>query len=144
MPAGVLKTCPHPDGGNCLVRAKAQLENWVTWRLPRSPTNDIGRAAETGRRCRRGDLLGARSLRRELVAGEGDGIVALIVPLRMRGWRANAISDPAYGPAVAAAMPPQERGFERPVLVTAEEISEVRAGGDPMCPARQSAATENG
>jgi hypothetical protein len=29
-------------------------------------------------------------------------------------------------------MPEVERGFNRPLLVTAEEISEVRAGGDPM------------
>jgi hypothetical protein len=77
-------------------------------------------------------LLGSQSLRRELAAGEGDGLAALIVPLRTRGWRAHSISDPAYGPALAAAMPPEERGFERPLLVTAEELSEVRAGGDPM------------
>jgi hypothetical protein len=77
-------------------------------------------------------LLGARTLRRELAAGEGDGLAALIVPLRTRGWRARTISDPAYGPALAAAMPAEDRGFERPLLVTADEISEVRAGGDPM------------
>ncbi len=77
-------------------------------------------------------LLGAASLRRELVESEGDGMAALIVPLRTRGWRANSIADPAYGPALAAAMEPEERGFVRPLLVTAEEISEVRAGGDPM------------
>ena len=77
-------------------------------------------------------LLGARSLRRELAAGEGDGMAALIVPLRVRGWRANSITDPAYGPAVAAAMSAAERGFERPILVTTEELTEVRAGGNPM------------
>jgi hypothetical protein len=77
-------------------------------------------------------LLGARSLRSELAAGEGDGMAALIVPLRVRGWRANSITDPAYGPALAAAMSPEERGFERPILVTAEELTEVRAGGNPM------------
>ena len=77
-------------------------------------------------------LLGSASLRRELVASEGDGMIALIVPLRTRGWRATYVSDPAYGPALAAAMPEVERGFDRPLLVTAEEISEVRAGGDPM------------
>jgi hypothetical protein len=77
-------------------------------------------------------LLAATSLRTELAAGQGDGMAALIVPLRTRGWRANSISDPAYGPALAAAMSPEERGFERPLLVTAEELTQVRAGGDPM------------
>ena len=77
-------------------------------------------------------LLGSASLRRELVATEGGGMVALIVPLRARGWRATYASDPAYGPALASAMPDLERGFDRPLLVTAEEICEVRAGGDPM------------
>jgi hypothetical protein len=77
-------------------------------------------------------LLGSSSLRRELVAGEADGMIGMIVPLRARGWRATFVSDPAYGPALAAAMPELERGFDRPLLVTAEEVSEVRAGGDPM------------
>jgi hypothetical protein len=77
-------------------------------------------------------LLGSANLRRELVSAEAGGMIALIVPLRTRGWRATYVSDPAYGPALAAAMPELERGFDRPLLVTAEEISEVRAGGDPM------------
>jgi hypothetical protein len=77
-------------------------------------------------------LLGSASLRQELVALEGDGgMIGLIVPLRTRGWRATYVSDPAFGPALAAAMPEMERGFARPLLITAEEISEVRAGGDP-------------
>jgi hypothetical protein len=129
LPAGVL-THAGVDGGAAWSQARSQLEH-------------IGElAAVRDRRHIQGalvpisgadvvTLLGAASLRRELVAGEGDGLVALIVPLRTRGWRATAISDPAYGPALAAAMSPEERGFERPLLVTAEEISEVRPGGDP-------------
>jgi hypothetical protein len=77
-------------------------------------------------------LLASASLRQALVAHEGDGgMIGLIVPLRTRGWRATHVSDPAFGPALAAAMPEVERGFARPLLITAEEISEVRAGGDP-------------
>jgi hypothetical protein len=116
----------------------------LSWSRARADLEALGSAAvERDRRHRAGPLkpirsadvvtlLGARSLRAELAAGEGDGMAALVVPLRMRGWRANSITDPAYGPAVAAAMSPQERGFERPILVTAEELSEVRPGGDPM------------
>jgi hypothetical protein len=114
------------------------------WSCARADLEHFGKTAiERDRRHRSGalkpvrsadvvTLLGARSLRAELAAGEGDGMAALIVPLRVRGWRANSITDPAYGPAVAAAMSEQERGFERPILVTAEELSEVRPGGDPM------------
>ena len=50
-------------------------------------------------------LLGSANLRRELVAREGGGMIALIVPLRTRGWKATYASDPAFGPALAAAMP---------------------------------------
>jgi hypothetical protein len=119
------------------------------WSRVRAELEDLGLVAvDRDRRHRAGPLkpvrgtdvitlLGAQSLRRELAAGEGDGMAALIVPLRVRGWRANSITDPAYGPAVAAAMSPQERGFERPILVTAEELAEVRAGGDPMLTLRE-------
>ncbi len=115
-----------------------------TWQQVRSELERLGAlAAERERRQTRRaikpfgsadvvTLLGSVSLRRELVAAEADGMIALIVPLRTRGWRATYVSDPAYGPALAAAMPELERGFSRPLLVTAEEISEVRAGGDPM------------
>jgi hypothetical protein len=115
-----------------------------TWQYVRAELERLGAlAAERERRQTRRalkpfgsadvvTLLGSASLRRELVADESDGMIALIVPLRTRGWRATHVSDPAYGPALAAAMPDLERGFDRPLLVTAEEISEVRAGGDPM------------
>jgi hypothetical protein len=116
----------------------------LSWKHARADLEELGRTAvERDRRHRAGPLkpvhgadvvtlLGAKSLRTELAAGEGDGMAALIVPLRVRGWRANSIVDPAYGPAVAAAMSLEERGFERPILVTAEEVSEVRPGGNPM------------
>jgi hypothetical protein len=136
LPAGVLEHAGI-DPAQAWQRARAELE-----RLG-------GLAAERDRRqAKRAivpfgsadvvTLLGSASLRRELAAGEGGGMggiggmVALIVPLRTRGWRATYASDPAFGPALAAAMPDLERGFARPLLVTAEEISEVRAGGDPM------------
>jgi hypothetical protein len=133
LPLGVLE---HAGlGGQQAIQA---------WSRARADLEALGlTAVERDRRHRAGPLkpvrgadvvtlLGARSLRAELAAGEGDGMAALIVPLRARGWRANSIADPAYGPAVAAAMSLEERGFERPILVTAEELSEVRPGGDPM------------
>jgi hypothetical protein len=75
-------------------------------------------------------LLGARSLRVE-VAGRG-GLGAAIVPMRRRGWTRLALVDPAFGPAAAAATEPADRGFDRPLLVTADELTLVREGGDPL------------
>ena len=131
---------PLPAG----VLEHAGIDAEAAWHRVRAELERLGAlAAERDRRqARRAigpigsadvvTLLGSSNLRRELAATEGDGMVGLIVPLRTRGWRATYASDPAFGPALAAAMPDVERGFERPLLVTAEEISEVRAGGDPM------------
>jgi hypothetical protein len=124
---------PVPDG----VLEHAGIDAAIAWRSVRADLERIGElAAGMDRRRREGalrpvggadvvTLLGARSLRTELAAGQGDGMVALVVPLRTRGWRATAMSDPVYGQALAAAMPADERGFERPLLATAEELSEV-------------------
>jgi hypothetical protein len=129
---------PLPDG----VLDHAGIDAAIAWRSVRAELERTGElAAGIDRRHRDAalrpvggadvvTLLGARSLRSELAAGQGDGLAALVVPLRTRGWRANAISDPVYGRALAASMPASERGFERPLLVTAEEISEVSAVAD--------------
>jgi hypothetical protein len=129
LPSGILEHAGI-DAGKAWQRVRAELERLGTLaaerdrRQTRHAIKPLGGADVV-------TLLGSASLRRELVAGEGDGMIALIVPLRTRGWRATYVSDPAYGPALAAAMPELERGFDRPLLVTAEEISEVRPGGDP-------------
>jgi hypothetical protein len=126
---------PVPGG----VLEHAGIDAAIAWRSVRADLERIGElAAGFDRRHRDGalrpvggadvvTLLGARSLRSELAAGQGDGMVALVVPLRSRGWRATARSDPMYGQALAAAMPADERGFEHPLLVTSEELSEVAA-----------------
>ena len=131
---------PVPPG----VLEHAGIDVGRSWQRVRAELERLGSlAAERDRRQRQRaikpfggadvvTLLASASLRRELVASESDGMVAMIVPLRTRGWRATFVSDPAYGPALAAAMPGHERGFERPLLVTAEEVRVVRAGGDPM------------
>ena len=54
-----------------------------------------------------------------------------IVPMRRRGWTRLALVDPAFGPAAAAATDPADRGFARPLLLTADEVTEVPAGGRP-------------
>lgn len=85
-------------------------------------------------------LLGAAALRRE-VAGP-DGLGAAVVPMRRRGWTRLVLVDPAFGPAAAAATAPEDRGFARPVLVTADEVTLAREGGDPRRHALQERGPE--
>lgn len=75
-------------------------------------------------------LLGARSLRSSLAAAAG-GMGAAVVPMRRRGWTRLALIDPAFGPAAAAATPAEDRGFPRPLLVTADELTLAPEGGRP-------------
>lgn len=66
-------------------------------------------------------LLGSRRLR-EALAARDNGMAAIAVPMRRRGWTRLSLLDPAFAPAAAAATDPVERGFPRPLLVTAEEV----------------------
>lgn len=75
-------------------------------------------------------LLGARSLRTSIAAAAG-GMGAAVVPMRRRGWTKLVLIDPAFGPAAAAATSAAERGFPRPLLVTADELMLATQGGRP-------------
>lgn len=74
-------------------------------------------------------LLGARSLRAALAAD--GGMASVVAPMLRRGWTRLSLVDPAFAPAAAAATAPAERGFPRPLLVTADEVQQVAAGGRP-------------
>ncbi|HVF06834.1 MAG TPA: hypothetical protein VNA20_18500 [Frankiaceae bacterium] len=74
-------------------------------------------------------LLGSWTFRAAL-AGEAGGMRPLVVPMRTRGWADISRIDPAFGPAAAAATDAVDRGFERPVLLTEDEVVMVKPGGD--------------
>jgi hypothetical protein len=76
-------------------------------------------------------LLGSRALRSALAEACG-GLAAVVVPMRRRGWTRIALVDPAFGPAAAAATDAAERGFPRPLLLTADELTVVPEGGRPQ------------
>jgi hypothetical protein len=76
-------------------------------------------------------LLGSWTFRAALTGGDAGGMRPVVVPMRTRGWVDLSRIDPAFGPAAAAATDPVERGFARPLLVTADEVSMVRQGGGP-------------
>ncbi len=73
-------------------------------------------------------LLGSRTLR-EALAREAGGMAPLVVPMRNRGWVASSALDPAFGPAAFFITDPLNRGFARPLLVTADEVQQVAEGG---------------
>jgi hypothetical protein len=75
-------------------------------------------------------LLGSRTLR-AAVAERAAGLGAALAPMRRRGWTQLSALDPAFGPAAAAATSPAERGFDRPLLVTVDELVQVAPGGRP-------------
>jgi hypothetical protein len=88
-------------------------------------------------------LLGSAVLRAALVAADPSGMRALAAPMRARGWLDLRRIDPAFALAAAAATPPAERGFDRPVLVTADEVVLARSGGAPAEIVLRDPAVEN-
>ncbi|NHC46136.1 hypothetical protein [Motilibacter aurantiacus] len=76
-------------------------------------------------------LLSSRSFRSALAAGCPTGMRAVVVPMRRRGWVDPSHLDPAFVGSVAALVEEDDRAFPRPLLVTADELVLVRAGGRP-------------
>jgi hypothetical protein len=76
-------------------------------------------------------LLGSRALRAALCESDGTGMRAAAVPMRRRGWLDLTRIDPAFTAAAAAATSAGERGFVRPLLLTADEVTMAPEGGRP-------------
>ena len=123
------------------VLDEADVDVPAAWAQARALLEDLGRlAAQLLARdaqarlrpvgdCDAVTLLGARSLRTALAAGSG--MASVVVPMLRRGWTRLSLVDPAFAPAAAAATAPAERGFPRPLLVTADEVQQVAEGGRP-------------
>jgi hypothetical protein len=75
-------------------------------------------------------LLGSRTLRQAIVSGVANGMRTVAVPMRTRGWLDLNRIDPAFSAAAARLTPLEERGFNRPLLVTREEVVLAREDGD--------------
>jgi hypothetical protein len=120
----------------------AGIDPEVAWTAARRLLEDLGAlAAERVARDPKGQLrpygdcdaltlLGSRTLRASVAAAAG-GMGAAVVPMRRRGWTRLAMIDPAFGPAAAAATQAEDRGFPRPLLVTADELALAPDGGRP-------------
>ena len=126
LPATVLDALGL-DHDRCWQQAKAHLEVQGALAAERVRRDPRGQLRPYGG-CDAVTLLGARSLRAAL-AQDGGGLGAAVVPMRRRGWTRLALIDPAFGPAAAAATQSVDRGFARPLLVTADELALVPEGG---------------
>jgi hypothetical protein len=75
-------------------------------------------------------LLGSRTLRQAIVEGVPDGMRTVAVPMRSRGWLDLNRIDPAFSAAAARLTAVDERGFDRPLMVTREEVVIAREDGN--------------
>jgi hypothetical protein len=75
-------------------------------------------------------LLGSRTFRQGVVRDVADGVRTVAVPMRNRGWLDLNRMDPAFSAAAARLTDEAERGFDRPLLVTREEVVLAKDGGN--------------
>jgi hypothetical protein len=94
------------------------------WR--RSPTQPLRPVGD----CDVVTLLASRALRSALAGARG-GMCACVVPMRTRGWTELRRVDPAFAVAAVGATTDEQRGFDRPLLVTADEVGLAARGGRP-------------
>ena len=85
-------------------------------------------------------LLGSRIFRATLAGRDSVRMRAAAVPTRRRGWLDLSRTDPAFALAAASLADPDDRGFERPLLITADEVVMARGGGDPVLQALRDGA----
>lgn len=111
------------------IAAEAYLERMGVVAAERLALDAKGQLRPIGD-CDAVTLLGSTALRTAIASRSG-GMGAVVVPMRRRGWTRLGMIDPAFGPAAAAATRAPERGFPRPLLVTAEELALVIDGGRP-------------
>ena len=128
LPAAVL-VAAQVDLGLATSRADRYLQDMADLagdRLRRDPTAVLRPLGDADVLT----LLAARAFRTALV--DGQGMRSAAIPMRTRGWLDLGRLDPAFAVSAAQLTDPDERGFPRPVLVTADEVSLVRAGGDAI------------
>jgi hypothetical protein len=133
MPAGLLLASgiDVQDAGSRADRYLTDMAALAADRLRRDPTATLRPLGDADVLT----LLASRTLRRALV--DGQGMRSAAIPSRTRGWLDLGRLDPAFAVTAAQLTEPDERGFCRPVLITADEVVLVKPGGDAV---RQSLA----
>jgi hypothetical protein len=117
------------DDTGCWAAATGYLDAMASvaaqrWR--RAPTQPLKPVGD----CDVVTLLASPVLRAALAGAQG-GMCACVVPMRSRGWTELRRVDPAFAVAAVAATSDEQRGFDRPLLVTADEVGLAVDGGRP-------------
>ncbi|MFN8156805.1 MAG: hypothetical protein U0R68_05285 [Candidatus Nanopelagicales bacterium] len=126
LPAGVL-VAARVDLAQADARADRYLADMAALaadRLRRDPTAVLRPLGDADVLT----LLASPAFRTALV--DGQGMRSAAIPSRSRGWLDLGRLDPAFAVSAAELTEPEERGFTRPVLVTVDEVSQVRPGGE--------------
>jgi hypothetical protein len=136
--AGLLQACGHDPATwwpGCVAYLEQMGELAASRHIlhPERPLRPMGD-------CDVVTLLGSAALRRCLAGNDSAGMRAAAVPTRRRGWLDLSRIDPAFALVAASLADAEERGFERPLLITAEEVVMAKAGGDPVLQAMRDAA----
>lgn len=129
---------PVPVPQSLLASARIDPRPWwstATVYLERMGKRALERLARSGSPVLRpmGDcdvvtLLGSATLRAGLIAGEAHGMRTVAVPMRTRGWLDLSRIDPAFSVTAAQLTEPAQRGFDRPLLITRDEVVQARDG----------------
>jgi hypothetical protein len=99
-------------------------------RIKRTPTSPLRPMGD----CDVVTLLGSRTFRCGLVDQPADGMRTVAVPMRNRGWLDLTRIDPAFSAAAARLTDIEDRGFDRPLLITRDEVTLARMHGDVVRP----------
>jgi hypothetical protein len=136
--AGLLEACGHAPGAwwQSCVRYLEEMGELAASRYRRDPLQPLRPMGD----CDVVTLLGSAAFRRGLVGRDSAGMRATAMPTRRRGWLDLSRIDPAFALVAATLADDHERGFDRPLLITAEEVVMARRGGDPILQALRDAA----
>ena len=115
------------DGEAAGLQAFAQLEVWGAVAAARAVRHPLGLLRPSGD-ADVVTLLGSAVFRSAMASGPAHGLATAVVPTRRRGWSVLRLIDPAFAPCAAAATPAAERGFHRPLLITADDVTMVVPG----------------
>jgi hypothetical protein len=130
MRAGLLEACGHrpSDWWPACRRYLEEMGELAASRYQLNRTQPIRPMGD----CDVVTLIGSAAFRRALVGGDSTGMRAAAMPTRRRGWLDLSRIDPAFALVAATLADDHERGFDRPLLITAEEVVMARRGGDPV------------
>lgn len=138
LSASVLRAA-DADPATWWSRSRAYLDAMASLAVARLLRDGKGVLSPVGG-CDVPTLLGSAVLRRHLAASDGTGMRAVAVPMRRRGWFDLARIDPPFVLAAAHATAAEDRGLDRPLLVTEDEVALGGAVVDVAAMARRALA----